>query len=122
MKTNNIILLGIIAVILCGLLIIGATTLTDNQTNNTTNDSVNITLNDTNNTTDNQTTQTQTQTKKKSKSSSSKKSDEPSVVSDSVDYNYQVDDGSYIRTVEYSNGKIKQYDMEGNAISPGDMS
>ncbi len=107
---------------MCGLLIIGAITLTDNQTNNTTNDSINITLNDTNNTTDNQTTQAQTQTKKKSKSSSSKKSDEPSVVSDSVDYNYQVDDGSYVRTVEYSNGKIKQYDMDGNSISPDDMS
>ena len=110
MKTKNMIILGVIAIILLGLLIIGATTLTDK--NNMTNDSVNITLNDTNNTTDNQTTYTQTQTKKKTHSSSSKKSDEPEVVSESIEYNGQVDDGSYLREVHYSNGRIDQYDMK----------
>lgn len=123
MKEKNLIILTVVSILLIALLAfisIG----TQQTDNNTTNDTINLTLNDTNNT-NNTTTETpkaQTQTKKKTQTTSAKKSDEPSVVSDSVEYNYQVDDGSYLRTVEYSDGSFKQYDMEGREISPGDMS
>lgn len=121
MKEKNLIILTITAIILIALLTF--VTLGTQQNNNTTNDTINITLNDTNsiNNTTNETPKTQTQQKKKTQTTSAKKSDEPSVVSDSVEYNYQVDDGSYLRTVEYSDGSFKQYDMEGREISPGDM-
>lgn len=119
MKEKNLIIL-ITAVILVALLLFIGFGLTTNNDNNTTNDTINLTLNDTNNTNNTTENQTQTQTQKKT-TSSTKKSEEPSVVSESVDYNYQVDDGSYIRTVEYSDGNFKQYDMSGNEISPGDM-
>ena len=73
MRTNNVILIALIAVILVGLIYVGASTFmstANNTTNNITNNTtVNATVNDTNNTTTEQ-TKTQTTSKKSSKSSS----------------------------------------------------
>ena len=125
MRTKNVMILGITAVILIAILVYAGTTMIQpSDTNNTTNDtSVNITLNNTNNTTEDNTTQTTTQkTTKKSNTQTSTKSNSPSVVDEEVLYNYQVDDGSYYREVKYSDGSFKQYDLSGNEIGPGDMS
>jgi len=120
MRTKNVILLGIIAVILIPILVYAGTIITQASENNTTdNTSVNITLNDTNTTEDNTTTTQKSKTKSSTQSSS--KSNSPSIVKDEVRYNYQVDDGSYYREIEYSDGSFKQYDLRGNEISPEDM-
>ena len=114
MKTKNILITGAVAIVLIAILIIGFTTGTANN-NNTTNDTnVTITLNDTNNTANNTTETTQkTQTKS---STQKEKTDERKIVSESIEYNYQVDDGSYYRQIEYSDGSFDQVDMNGKSI------
>ena len=70
MRTKNVILIVIVALVLVGLIYVGASTFmspANNTTNNTT--TVNATVNETNNTTSNQ-TKTQATTKKPGKSSS----------------------------------------------------
>ncbi|WP_461436322.1 flagellar protein, FliL [Methanosphaera sp.] len=112
MKTNNLIILGVIAVALIAILLFVGFGTQSTETNNTTNNTtINITLNDSN-ATENQTTKTTT----KKQSTTKSKSDSPDIVSDSVKYNYQVDDGSYYREVEYSDGNFRQYDSKGRII------
>ena len=110
MKTKNIILLGAITILIIAVLIYAGLGTQTTNNNNTTNDTVTITLNETNNTTENQTT-TKTTTKK-----STTKSNEPEIISDTLRYNYQVDDGSYYRQVEYSDGNFRQIDTNGKII------
>lgn len=113
MKTNNKIIIGIITIALLTILIYtGLTTQTTN--NNTTNNTeINITVNNTNNTTDNQTS---IKTSSPKKSESTNKSSEPEIISDEIQYNYQRDDGSYYRQVEYADGNFRQIDTNGKII------
>lgn len=108
MKTQNLIILAvtILLIALLAYIVFGTQTTPEN---NTTNETINLTLNETNNTTENQTTP-KTTTKKQTKTK------EPKVISDELQYNYQVDDGSYYRQVEYSDGNFRQIDTNGKII------
>jgi len=112
MKTNNLIILAIVAIILISILAYVGLGIQTTKENNTTNDTINITINNTTNDTQNNTTETTKTTTKKSTS----KSNEPKIVSDELQYNYQVDDGSYYRQVEYSDGNFRQIDTNGKII------
>lgn len=108
MKTKNILILGAVAILLIAIIAYVGLAAQPTKENNTTNET-NITLNQTNNTTETPTPKT-TQTK------STPKTDEPEIVSDNLQYNYQADDGSYYRQVEYSDGNFRQIDTNGRII------
>ena len=112
MRTINMILIGIVAVVLLAVFAYAGTGMMQaGDTNSTTNGTdVNITLNDTDNTTENATQTTRKVTAKPDKSG------EPYVVAEYDMENYQAGDGSHFREVKYSDGNVRQYDYEGNLI------
>jgi len=121
MESKNLIILGLVAVVLVLAGVIAGMTLSTptNDTNNTTNetnDTTNITLNDTNDT-NNTTTSTNTNTNtKKSTAKKTSKSSGSDVVDEYIRENKQAGDGSYYRQVEYRDGNIRQYDLNGRLI------
>ena len=74
MKTNNIILLGILAIILIAILSYIGFGMQNTTQNNTTNDTINVTINNTTNDTQNNTTTETTKTTTKNTKTSEKKS------------------------------------------------